>query len=159
MKKVLLWVLGILVVLIIIANIGGKDENNRTETGAHSPPSSPSGEAPQADAVAEAAIKVTPDELVSAYSENEIAANKQYKDKKLEVTGKLESISAGIGDEPYLVLKTGKQFDMDRPQAHLAKSDQGKAADLKKGQTITLICVGGGEVMGTPMLSDCVIQP
>ena len=74
------------------------------------------------------------------------------------MTAIVESIEAGLMDEPYLVLKAGDQFEFNKPQAHLAKEDEAKAATLSKGQQITLRCIGNSEVGGTPMLKDCVIQ-
>ena len=43
-------------------------------------------------------------------------------------------------------------------RARLAKGEIDKAANLKKGQKINLVCVGNSEIAGTPMLKDCFIQ-
>lgn len=68
----------------------------------------------------------------------------------------MASIEADFNDEPYLVLKAGGDMDMfNQPQARLAKGEIDKAANLKKGQKINLVCVGNSEIAGTPMLKDC----
>ena len=33
-----------------------------------------------------------------------------------------------------------------------------KAIELKKGQKITLICKGDGEIVGSPQLSNCIFN-
>ena len=43
----------------------------------------------------------------------------------------------------------------------MAKGDkdfQEKAINLDKGQIVTLKCIGGGEVIGSPVLNECKIQ-
>ena len=151
-KKILMWIGIIFVVLIVIGIFAGGNESSTTtnETSAET----------QSEQVVqeEAPIQVKASELLNAYKNNEVAANQQFKDKTLMVTAIVESIEAGLMDEPYLVLKAGDQFEFNKPQARLAKSDESKAASLSKGQQITLRCIGNSEVGGTPMLKDCVIQ-
>lgn len=103
-------------------------------------------------------IKVTANELLKAYKENEVSANQKYQGKPLEVSGKIDSIEAGLADKPYVVLKAGGEFEFVQPQAHFNEDEINKVANLKKGQAITLLCEGDGEVAGGPMLSDCRIK-
>ena len=42
--------------------------------------------------------------------------------------------------------------------ANMEDGEAGKAAQLSKGQQITVLCKGGGMVIGSPMLRDCVIK-
>lgn len=103
-------------------------------------------------------VSVTADALLAAYKENEIAANQKYKDKRLLLSARIASIEADIGDDPYLVLSAGSEFEFNRPHARMARSEAASAAALKKGQKITLLCIGASEIAGTPMLDDCSIQ-
>lgn len=148
LKKILMWVGIIFVVLVVIGIFAGGEKQSTSTT------TEPASEL----VVEEAPIQVKASELLSAYKNNEIAANQQFKDKTLLVTAIVESIDAGLMDEPYLVLKAGDQFEFNKPQAHLAKSDANKAATLSKGQQVVLRCIGNSEIAGTPMLKDCVIQ-
>ena len=149
LKKILMWVGIVFVVLVVIGIFaGGKESPNATSAESNS----------EQTVQEEAPIQVKASELLNAYKNNEVAANQQFKDKPLLVTAIVESIEAGLMDEPYLVLKAGDQFEFNKPQAHLAKEDEAKAATLSKGQQITLRCIGNSEVGGTPMLKDCVIQ-
>lgn len=106
---------------------------------------------------AEPAIKVTANELLAAYNENEVAGDEKYKGKTLEVSGKIDDIQAGIGDDKFVLLKAGKDMEFNKPQAHFAASETSKISTLKKGAEIKLKCVGDGEVMKSPMLKDCTI--
>ena len=152
LKKILMWVGIVFVVLVVIGIFaGGKESSNATSAESNS-------EQTAQTVQEEAPIQVKASELLNAYKNNEIAANQQFKDKSLLVTAIVESIEADLMDEPYLVLKAGDQFEFNKPQAHLAKEDEAKAATLSKGQQITLRCIGNSEVGGTPMLKDCVIQ-
>ena len=146
-----MWVAIVLIALIVIGIFAGGNESanqNQKE----------SATTEQIDVIEEPPLKVKASELLNDYKNNEVAANKKYKDKTLEVTAIVESIQSGLMDEPYLVLKAGDQYDFNKPQAHIAKSDVDKAASLNKGQQVVLVCIGNSEVAGTPMLKDCVIQ-
>jgi len=150
MKKFLKWAVIVIVVLFILGAIFGNDKDSdgastNTNTSSTSEPEAP-------------AIEVSANELLSAYNDNEVGANAKYKGKVLLVSATIDSIAAGFNDDPYLVLKAGGQFEFNKPQAHLAKSEHDKAVELKKGQKITLKCIGNSELAGTPMLAKCVIQ-
>lgn len=153
MKKFLKWVVIIFIVLIVIAVIFGKDEAGKSgnSTTQNNDQNTSSG-------AVEPAIEVTADQLLNAYKNNEVAANQQFKGKKLLVSATIDSIQAGLGDEPYLSLRAGGEMEFNRPQAHLADSEQSKAAALNKGQKVKLLCIGNSEIAGSPMLADCVIQ-
>lgn len=151
MKKILLWVVGFVVALAVLASIFGDKKDTSTPQIAGT-----SGTA--AVEVTPAAVNVTASELVKAYKDNEIAANEKYKDKLLLVSGSIDSINAGMGDEPLIMLKSNSDYGMNNPHAKLADSDVKKAGTLKKGQTIKLLCKGNSEIAGSPMLEDCVIQ-
>lgn len=120
-------------------------------------------DAPAADAAAapaepkaeEPAIAVTSLELAAAYEENEIAADQKYKGKRLEVTGTITGIDSDLMDKPVVQLETKNPF-MSAGASGLPVE---VAATLKKGQKITLICTGNGEVMTMPQLNECVVKP
>ena len=101
-------------------------------------------------------VAVTARELFSAYESNEVAADKQFKGKMLEVTGTISSIDSGFGDGAIVQLSTGNDFQSVSAQGDDSFTDV--AATLSKGQQVTMICKGDGEVIGSPMLGDCVVQ-
>jgi hypothetical protein len=148
--KFLKWIAIAVVSLVVLALVFGKDDAKNTAP-------TTTGEVKPTDAKP-AATEVTATDLVKAYKANEIAANEKFKGKELLVSGTIESIDAGMSDKPTIVLKTGMDYGMNNPRADLADSDMKKAATLKKGQAIKMLCVGNSEMAGTPMLDDCVIQ-
>ena len=96
--------------------------------------------------------RYSPDEISKDFEQNEVRALGKYKNNVFVVIGKIANIQAGINDEPFVVLQTSNQFDLNRPQARFDESDHQKIAELNKGDTIKLLCSGNGEVGGTPML-------
>lgn len=148
MRKVLKWALIALGVLVLIGIFAGKDDKPATSDG--NVRSSAQHEEPP--------IAVTATELLAAYQENEVGANAKYKGKRLAITGRIKSIEAGFGDRPYLTLAAGGQFEFASPHANMAKSEDSAVANLKKGQTVKLICIGDSEMAGTPILSECLLQ-
>lgn len=102
-------------------------------------------------------IEVTARELEAAYAANEASAQIQYGKNPLLVTGVIRSIDLDFADKPMLVLAGAEMFG--GPQAALTEASQAMAPSLTKGQKIALRCEGVGEVVGTPMLKDCEIQP
>lgn len=120
--------------------------------------SSPTDESSSAEPAAETAVAtpVTANELFTAYEGNEVAADKQYKGQLLEVSGKVASINSGLGDSANVSLETSNQFSSVTASGDDAFNEA--AAGLSKGQDVVVVCKGDGEVIGSPMLKDCVIQ-
>ncbi len=99
-------------------------------------------------------VTVSANEAAKDYESNQVAGDQKYYRKQALLTGVIESINSGIGNEPYLSLKSsGNPFT--RPQAHLRKGDIDNIAKLHKGDRITLVCEGAGSVAGTAMFRNC----
>lgn len=92
-------------------------------------------------------------ELFNAYEANEIAADQAYKDQRLEVSGVIEGIDSDLSDEPVVKLSAGTFQSV-----HVQDLTQTVAASLSKGQQITVTCIGGGEVVGSPILKNCTLN-
>lgn len=130
--------------VLVVAMSGGESSSSSTESAAAEP---------KVEEVPEEVVVVSSKELAKAYESNEVAADKQYKGKTLEVAGKVDGIDSGIGDQAIVKLNGVNQF-----LSVMAKGDDAfneYATTLNKGQNITLICKGDGEVIGAPNLSDC----
>jgi hypothetical protein len=109
----------------------------------------------QSAASAAQAIQVTATEYDKKYHDNEVAADNIYKDKKVAITGVVESINKDILDDVYIQLTGGEEISMG-VQCHL--TDAQKAATVKKGSEITIVGTGGGMMATIPQLKDGVIQ-
>ena len=117
-----------------------------TSVGARARPAKPA--KPAKPAVEIGAVK-----LWRAYDANEVAADAIYKGKTLRVTGRVASIDKDFLDNIVVRLRGPNSFASTI--ASVSKGQAAKAAALKKGQTITIDCVGGGRVIGSPSLNDC----
>lgn len=97
---------------------------------------------------AESAVKITASKLSRAYSENEVLADQVFKGKKLEVSGFVESISKDFTDDIYVILRGHDEFS----SVWVYVKDERKAAQLAKGQKITVIGRGDGMVADVPII-------
>lgn len=95
-------------------------------------------------------------DLAIAYSENTVAADQRFKDKRYKVSGVVESINTDLFGYPYLVLRGGVNEFME-PQFSFDNSAMAQLSALRKGMKVSLICVGTGDVAKTPMSGDCVL--
>lgn len=102
------------------------------------------------------AVKVTARELFRAYEANEVAAQSQYGDRPLLVTGTIDRIALDFSDDPFIAFKSDNQFMS--PQADLADEDKAKVGALAEGQEVTVLCMRVSEIAGTPMLNDCRLR-
>lgn len=101
-------------------------------------------------------IAITAGDLFAAYNENEVAANSKYKDKKLQITGTISNIGIDILDRVYITLDASET--LYSVQCYFANSDEdAKVAELKKGDTITLIGVCEGISLNVTV-KQCEIQ-
>jgi len=133
---------------IFLASCGGTGSNTGTPD--------PAATEQKAEVKAEdQPIAVTSAAYYKKYQENEVAADNLYKGKKILITGKIESINKDIGDDVYVSLSANDEMLSD-VQCHL--SEPGKAAELKKGQTVTIMGTGEGMIISIPQLKDCSIQ-
>ncbi len=146
MKKVIKWGVIVMASLIVIGAIFGGGNKAAPEAGQ----TSAAEDVPKIEA-----IKVTAGEISKAYEENEAAADSQYKDKILEVSGKVSGITKDITDNTVVALAGSNQFIP--VQGTLTNEEAAKALSLKKGDKVTLQCKGAGEVASFPMLQDCAL--
>lgn len=98
-------------------------------------------------------ISSSASQIAQAYNENQVAADQRFFKKTLFISGRIQSINSGIGNEPYLSLYGVNEFLL--PQAHFENGNMQKIAALKKGQKIYLVCIGNGAIIGTPMFNHC----
>ncbi|WP_336979883.1 OB-fold protein [Altererythrobacter fulvus] len=146
--KIGLIIVGAFILLGIVGSMVGGDGSS-TSGGSSSGDSA-------APANAEPPTEVTAQELFKAYEANEAAAQQQYGDRPLLVSGTIERIDLDFMDKPVVVLRTSNEFQS--AQASLTEDSQPKAASLSKGQHVKLLCQDVSEVVGSPMLADCDIQ-
>ena len=103
-------------------------------------------------------LNISATELINAYKENEVKADKMYKGKIVEVNGIVDAIDSGIDDKAIVILSDGDEFSFDNVQCCIDNDNQDKACELKKGQNVTIVGRADGEIAGTPFIKDCKIK-
>lgn len=102
----------------------------------------------------EGAIKVSASNLINAYKANEVAADGQYRDKLVEVTGIVGDVKKDITDTIYVTLGTGAAFELPTVQCFFSNDYADKASKLRKGFKMTIR--GRVEMlMGNVLVKDC----
>lgn len=157
MKSVLKWGLILLGCLVLLGALFGNKKDQVASSAIQAAGADTAASAAVASpGVAPAAmppLAVTSVALAKAYEENEAAADNAYKDKLLAVSGKLDSITKDLTDDTVLVLQGQNAFQS--VHAELECDAASAALSMRKGQKVTLHCVGAGEVASLPMLKDC----
>ena len=103
-------------------------------------------------------LSISATELINAYKENEVKADKMYKGKIVEVNGIVDGIDSDIGDKAVVRLSNGDEFSFDDVICYIDNDNQDKACELEKGQNVTIIGKEDGEIAGTPCIKDCKIK-
>ena len=101
---------------------------------------------------------VNPLKISRDYQQNEIAADKQYKNKSIMIRGCIvDNIQQTLG-VPSVSCSIGQYEIVGRPILSLKKDDEtiNAVANVRKGQRIDLFCKGDGAVLGGPALKNCV---
>lgn len=115
------------------------------------PPSAPPSQTEPA--AAKEIVKIDAKTLFSTYEDNEVAADESFKEKLIEVSGKVQSIDKDAFDSIVINFKTDNEF----MPAHMKLEDSEKATAmaLKKGVKATVRCEKMARIMGSPYGSDC----
>jgi tRNA_anti-like len=141
------------VIFLVFALIVGQCSRNSSTTGAQD--SSASSSAAEQEVVA--VSQYTAADIASAYEANTVAADQQFKGRKFQVTGTVVDINTDLFGNPYVTLRGGANQFME-PQFQFSKSQQDELAQLKKGDQVSLICTGKGDIAKTPMSDSCSLQ-
>lgn len=143
-------VLGIFVFLFIMGLIVGPQKK-----GAEADSNSASADAGPVAPAAPEARKVTAAQVARAYDANEAAAQQEFGNQPLLVSGKIAGVSLDFKDEPFLQLATGNFVPAN---AQLTDASKPKASTLRKGQSVVLLCQNVTEVISIPQFDRCEIQ-
>jgi hypothetical protein len=95
--------------------------------------------------VAKKTIHVSASTYFGDYQANVEKANKKYRNRKVQITGKISDIHSACPDNPY-VMVDGVECSLVNPS--VIKS-------LSVGNQISLSGVGAGSAINIPFLTDC----
>lgn len=99
-------------------------------------------------------ITISANDLHAAYDDNEVAADTKYKGKIIQVSGTVEDIGKDITDTIYVTLAAGDEYSMSSIQCFFADSHTEAAANLSKGDRVTIKGMGDG-LMGNVLIRGC----
>lgn len=106
---------------------------------------------------AQTAIDVTADELLSAYKEDETAANARFANKILKVTGIVNRIEVkSYLDFSYITLSNAEQNLLQNVRCFFNKKYGSELSQLTKGQRVTVQGEFDGSIINIRMI-DCVL--
>lgn len=103
------------------------------------------------------AMLVNIQEILSAYTNNEVGADNKYKGNIVQVSGIVGDIKKDLMDNLYVTLGTGKIFEIPMIQAFFDDSMNSQLGQLRKGQKLTIVCRINGLMMNV-LAKDCVIK-
>ncbi|CAI0716224.1 OB-fold putative lipoprotein [Serratia quinivorans] len=148
MKKILKWILYIVVALAVIGYFAGdKKDSPATE-------STSSESVPVTSTPAKEVYKTTATALFKDYDDNEVAADEKMKGKIIEVSGTVQSIDKDFTDSIIVRLKTSNEF---LPAIMGVKdSEKSTALALKKGQKVVVTCASMSRMVGAPSGRNCI---
>ncbi len=98
---------------------------------------------------------ITAAELDKVYQENEVNADSRFKGKLLLVSGTVGDISKDFTDDMILTLKGENLIGV---RAYVSDADKAAVANVKKGQSVSVICKGDGMMVGSPVLKGCRLK-
>lgn len=100
--------------------------------------------------------ELTAAELWSAYTRDPVAADRQYRQHAVQVTGTVRSIDRNFEGDMVVRLATPDPFDS--VNATMATRNDPMLATLVKGRPVSLLCVGHGAMIGAPVLTGCFVK-
>lgn len=101
-------------------------------------------------------LPVTAGELIRAYIDSKVEANKKYKGKLLEINGSILEVDTGLADD--IIVQLGAKKSLLNILVRVKKISSLTSINQAKGQKITVICKGAGESAGWPVLNSCTFK-
>jgi tRNA_anti-like len=102
-------------------------------------------------------LVVTQAQLLSAYADDELSADEQYRGRVLAVSGHVVGLGRDTNDSAFVTLDPGDPPAAFSVQCLFDKRGAGVVAGLKKGQRVTLVGRCDGK-FGNIMLRECAVR-
>ena len=96
-------------------------------------------------------------EIYAAYESNEIAADAKYLNKNTCVTGIVYQVGKDINNAPYVELSASDNEYLN-VRCYLKNDQTNYAANIRKGQRVSLLGLGNGFPIHSVQLRDCVFR-
>lgn len=97
-------------------------------------------------------IGATPDQILSAFQANEVAAKDRYSTSPVRLTGRISKISLNLTGASIVA------FDASggEVQAHMLDSAKPWVGGLSIGSRVAVLCDNPSYIMGIPVLEHCI---
>lgn len=92
---------------------------------------------------------------VAKLQANEAGAAASWKDSCHRIAGIVVGVTSDILDKPVVEIGSGGGFEAHTLYCWPANGFEGAALSLSKGQSISVVGVGGGEILGSLRLEEC----
>jgi hypothetical protein len=92
--------------------------------------------------------------LLAEYTDNEVRADAAFKGKLIQTTGVVDDVKRDVLNTVYVVVGTGKKYEMRQVQCFVDEDNANTVASLTKGRRVTI----RGRVKGLMMnvlVEDC----
>jgi hypothetical protein len=99
-------------------------------------------------------VKATPDEIYQAYRANALAADLQFKNKRILIIGTVLTVQADYLGKPYIEFRTSGSL-FENVKGYLKEQAAQEAVNWRPGQRVDLECVGASKVAFEPTLLGC----
>ena len=161
-----LTVIGGLVIIAALGSITGGNSNNKISDSKQTSVSVENSDSKQTSVSNENSNKkqmepelsMSASELINAYKENEVKADKMYKGKIVEVNGIVDGIDSDMDDKAVVRLSDGDEFSIYTVSCYIDDENQDNACELKKGENVIIVGKADGEIIGEPVIKDCKIK-
>lgn len=140
---------GGIVALVLAGAVVSKFEPNERPGAGTTPLATPASQArPNKEFVSTSAR-----EMFAEYEANEVAADRAFKGKEIDIVGTVQSIDKDAFNNIVVQLQTSNQF---MPvSAVLQDRYESEAASMNKADIVEFVCIGAGRSVGRPVLKDC----
>jgi hypothetical protein len=101
-------------------------------------------------------LEVTAKQLIKEFEDNEVKANKKYKDKKIKITGEVATIGQNSSDT-YIHLTSGKILGLTNITCNLKNTEDEKAETLNKGDNVAVVGIVK-EMIWNITVNDCELR-
>ena len=139
---------GLFMLVVVLGIIGAATSEPKAETPTVTPIRKAIAVESPAKELAEDIQIITDHVLSVAYEDNPIAADAQFRGKRVSVVGRIDHIGREILGSPYIVLENDVQCGF-------SKADEASVATLKKGQKVMITGTVKGLILLNVYLDRC----
>lgn len=150
-KRWWFWAIVMLVLIIL-----GRASTEKSEQPSTVEPTTPDAALETAPAEEPETSYIDAYDIISAYVENTVTADSLYRDKTLEIQGKVSDIGKDLIDTPFLTIR-GSRFTFEGMRCNFSKADEDLLMNVEKNQDIVVRGKIEGEKLGTVLVSNCEI--